>query len=162
MQRQGILSYRMEQGGRRLGTRWFDYMSGAGSDWPLTVISWFRRDGLPLLALLVALVFAWFLAPRVLRLARVRIGVRRVRNGNAAVGDATLLYDRMLDNLKRRGYLKPAWFTPAEFAASLPRTDLGNAVSEFTATYNEWRFGGRADVSRRLSDLLETVEQQQE
>ena len=55
----------------------------------------------------------------------IRRRVERVRRGEASVADATVLYLRMLRILKRRGYQKPPWFTPAEFAASLPRTPLG-------------------------------------
>jgi hypothetical protein len=66
----------------------------------------------------------------------------------------------MLHLLQRRGYQKPPWFTPAEFAASLPPTGLGPAVAEFTATYNAWRFGGRTDLAPRLSGLLDELEHQ--
>ena len=75
-----------------------------------------------------------------------------------AVADATLLYQRMLHILKRRGYQKPPWFTPVEFAASLPRTRLGDSVGEFTATYNALRFGGHAEAAARLSILLDRME----
>jgi hypothetical protein len=64
----------------------------------------------------------------------------------------------MLHLLKRRGYQKPAWFTPAEFAASLPPTALGAAVGEFTSTYNQWRFGGHAEVAVHLSEILDRLE----
>jgi hypothetical protein len=73
------------------------------------------------------------------------------------MADATLLYERMLQILKRRGYQKPAWFTPAEFAASLPHTELGTTVVEFTATYNALRFGGHTEVAPRLSALLDDL-----
>jgi len=91
-------------------------------------------------------------------MARVQLRVRRVRRGLASTGDATLLYRRMLDILKRRGYQKPVWFTPAEFAASLPKTGIGVTVTEFTATYNQWRFGGRTEVAAQLSQLLDRLE----
>ena len=64
----------------------------------------------------------------------------------------------MLDILKRCGYQKPAWFTPTEFAASLPSTGIGRTVSEFTSIYNQWRFGGRTDVAPQLSLLLDRLE----
>ena len=66
----------------------------------------------------------------------------------------------MLHILKRRGYQKPAWFTPAEFAATLPRTELGLAVGEFTAAYNALRFGGHTGAAPRLTVLLDRLEQQ--
>jgi hypothetical protein len=83
--------------------------------------------------------------------------VARVRRGEGSAQDATLLYRRMLSVAKRRGYQKPPWFTPAEFASSLPRDGFGGAVSEFTAAYNALRFGRRSEGAR-LSVLLEQME----
>ena len=85
--------------------------------------------------------------------------VRLARRGQASVDDATLLYRRMLELLKRRGYQKPAWFTPHEFAASLPRTELGLLVDRFTEAYNALRFGGKVSAAPELSMLLERLEQ---
>jgi Domain of unknown function (DUF4129) len=85
--------------------------------------------------------------------------VERVRRGQASVADATLLYHRMLEIVKRAGYQKPPWFTPAEFAASLAGSPLGAAVGEFTTTYNALRFGGHTEVAHRLSTLLDELEQ---
>ena len=56
------------------------------------------------------------------------------------------------------GNQKPAWFTPAEFAASIPPGPLGESVGEFTATYNALRFGGHAATASRLSLLLDRME----
>jgi hypothetical protein len=88
----------------------------------------------------------------------MRRRVDRVRRGQARVGDATLLYQRMLHILKRRGFQKPAWFTPAEFASSLPAGPVGATVGEFTAAYNAMRFGGQTGVAPRLSLLLDALE----
>ena len=77
--------------------------------------------------------------------------------GQATAGDATLLYRRMLDLLKRRGYQKPPWFTPAEFVATLPR-DWRAPVDEFTSTYNAVRFGADLEAAPRLSRLLDQIE----
>ena len=101
-----------------------------------------------------------FAAGPLVRLMRMRQRVERVRRGQARVVDATLLYQRMLHILKRRGYQKPAWFTPAEFAASLPRSPLGDSVGEFTGTYNALRFGGHTEAAPRLSILLDRMERE--
>jgi protein-glutamine gamma-glutamyltransferase len=159
--RQGTLSYRMEMGARRLGIRWFDSLAGLQADWRTYALAWLRRYGMGVLFALVAGVAIWMLGPPLIRLVRVRRRVRLARLGQASVGDATLLYQRMLQILRKRGYQKPAWFTPAEFAASLPRTVLGSTVTEFTATYNEWRFGGRTGVAPRLSLLLDELDRQE-
>ena len=68
----------------------------------------------------------------------IRRRVERVRRGQASVADATVLYQRMLHILKRRGYQKPLWFTPAEFAASLPAhtaRQLGRRVHQPPTTH---------------------------
>jgi transglutaminase-like putative cysteine protease len=158
--RQGTLADRLEQGARSMGIRWFDSLSGLNWNWHLRAAAWFRRygAGIPIgLALGVAI---WVLGPRLVRLLRIRSRVERVRRGQATVGDATLLYERMLDLLKRRGYQKPAWFTPTEFAESLPPGQMGTAVTEFTGNYNALRFGRRTEVAPRLSILLDELERQ--
>lgn len=156
--RQGTLAYRMEQGARHLGIRWYDAVLLIRSAWVSYVLSPSRRFGGWMLAALAAGLLTWLLGPPVLRLLQMRRRVERVRRGQANMADATLLYERMLHIVKRRGYQKPVWFTPAEFAASLPRTELGTTVSEFTATYNALRFGGHTEVAARLSALLDELD----
>jgi hypothetical protein len=63
----------------------------------------------------------------------------------------------MLAILERRGYHKPPWFTPAEFAASIPAGPLAAAAAEFTATYYALRFGHRVPDRPRISSLLEEL-----
>jgi transglutaminase-like putative cysteine protease len=156
--RQGTLADRLEQGARSMGIRWFDSLSGLNWNWHLRAAAWFRRYGAAIPIVLALGVAIWVLGPRLVRLLRIRSRVERVRRGQATVGDATLLYERMLDLLKRRGYQKPAWFTPAEFAESLPPGQLGTAVTEFTGQYNALRFGRRTEVAPRLSILLDELE----
>jgi hypothetical protein len=156
--RQGTLADRLEQGTRGMGIRWFDSLSALDWNWYLRVAAWFRRYGFRILIVLALGASIWVLGPRLVRLLRIRSRVERVRRGQATVGDATLLYERMLDLLKRRGYQKPAWFTPSEFAASLPPSQLGTAVTEFTDSYNALRFGRRTEVAPRLSMLLDELE----
>ena len=158
--RQGTLADRLEQGARGLGIRWFDSLSGLDWNWRLRVAAWFRRYGVGILIGLAMGAAIWVLGPRLVRLLRIRSRVERVRRGQATVGDATLLYQRMLDLLKRRGYQKPAWFTPAEFARSLPPGQMGTVVTEFTGKYNALRFGRRTEVAPRLSMLLDELGRQ--
>jgi len=157
---QGSLADRVEQAASRLGLRWFDSLSGVESDWMANAKAWVRRFGRRILAFLVLGAVVWWMAPRLVRLLHMRRRVERVRRGQASVADATLLYQRMLHILKRRGYQKPAWFTPSEFAGSLPGTRLGAAVQEFTLAYNAVRFGGRTEVAPRLSTLLDQLERE--
>jgi protein-glutamine gamma-glutamyltransferase len=157
---QGTLAYRMEQGVHRAGIRWFDTAVSIRSGWERYVAVRVRRFGWQALAWAAGLVALGFAAGPLVRLMRMRQRVERVRRGQASVADATLLYQRMLHILRRRGYQKPPWFTPAEFAASLPRTPLGDSVGEFTGTYNALRFGGHAEAAPRLSILLDRMERE--
>ena len=154
----GSLVAQLEMRARRMGISWFDSLNGVESDWGSRTMGWVRRYGVPILAGIALVVWAWYVGPPLIRRLRVRLRVQRVRRGQAIAGDATVLYERMLQILQRRGYHKPSWFTPAEFAASLPRPGLGVVVSEFTHTYNALRFGGRTDVAPQLSILLDELE----
>ena len=159
--RQGTLADKLGQGAGRLGIRWFDSLSGVPARWDVYITAWFRRYGLKLLMALLLGTWIWFFGPPLIRLLRMRQRVQRARRGQAGVADATVLYQRMLHILKRHGYHKPAWFTPAEFAASLPASALGQAVANFTTAYNALRFGGHTEVAPRLSTLLDELERQE-
>jgi transglutaminase-like putative cysteine protease len=154
------LAERMERSGRSLGLRWVERIAAKVVVWKNGVVAWSRHFGVWLLVAAAALVLAAWLAPRAWRALDMLRRVRKARQGQANMADATLLYGRMLELLKRRGYHKPAWFTPYEFAASLPRTELGLLVGQFTDAYNALRFGGRVTSAPQLSLLLERLEQQ--
>jgi transglutaminase-like putative cysteine protease len=154
---QATLADRMEQASRRVSLRWLDRIFDMGDNWT-SARSWLVHTGLWwLLALAGGVAGAWS-APKLWRAWRTRLGVWRLRRGQVSVADATLLYRRMLKLLKRRGYEKPAWFTPYEFACSLPPSEVGMLVLQFTSAYNALRFGGQADAAVRLSALLEELE----
>ncbi len=106
------------------------------------------------LALFAALVF--FAAPPLWREWRNRRQVRRIARGGGRPTDASLLYQLMLDLLARRGYEKPIWFTPLEFARHLPATE-NERVTRFTALYNAARFGGAASATEQLAALLQEM-----
>jgi len=147
----------LQQSAGHMGFRWLDRLWHSGG-LPPSANQWLRRYGIGILLVLATMVAAWLAAPRLIGLLRIRLRVQRVRRGKAVAGDATLLYRQMLAIVKRRGYQKPVWFTPAEFAASLPNGALGRAVGEFTAVYNAVRFGGRREAAQHLSTLLHELE----
>jgi hypothetical protein len=156
--RQGTLADRMEQGALRAGSHWYDALAAVQSGWKTYSGAVTRTAAIRAAIVGAAVLWAWLLGPPLVRLLRLRRRVERVRRGQASVGDATLLYERMLRILKRRGFQKPAWFTPAEFANSLPPGPVGAAVGEFTVAYNAMRFGGQTGVAPRLSLLLDTLD----
>jgi protein-glutamine gamma-glutamyltransferase len=155
---QGTLADRIEQAVRRLGIGWSDSVSGAGSRWAAQAKVWFRRFGTGVLVALLMAYWVWWSGPELWRAMRMRRRVERVRRGQGSGADATLLYERMLQVLRRQGYQKPAWFTPMEFARSLPATRMGRAVEEFTTAYNAVRYGGSMEAAPRLSALLDELE----
>jgi hypothetical protein len=157
--RQVLLVDRMERSGRRFRFEWFDALAPAGKAWKARAGEWLSRYGLPAVAATLLIAAFWFAAPKAWRLLRIRHGARRLRLGQGSLVDATILYDRMLELLRRRGYYRPGWLTANEFAASLP-PDLRPVVSEFAAAYQAVRFGGRAEAAPALSILLERLEQQ--
>jgi transglutaminase-like putative cysteine protease len=147
-------------GARGVSTRWVEALSGIGAAWNERASLWARRFGGYGAAAALIVAWCWLVLPPLIRRLRIRRRVSLVRRGRASVADATLLYQRMLQIVRRHGYHKPAWFTPAEFAGSLPANGLGTAVAEFTEAYNAVRFGGRTEVAPRLSILLDQLERQ--
>ena len=90
-------------------------------------------------------------------------------NGGRALNpaEATVLYQRLLRTLGRRGFRKARGQTPLEFAGSLPPPELAGAVAEFTRVYNLIRFGrqgggtlrlGSGSTGSHLVELLRRVE----
>jgi protein-glutamine gamma-glutamyltransferase len=156
---QVTLAERMERSGRSFGLRWVERIGLKIVAWKDGAAAWFRHYGAWLVGGIGGLLVAAWFAPRTWRALHVLRRVRLARRGQARVDDATLLYGRMLELLARRGYQKPGWFTPHEFAASLPRTELGMLVDQFTEAYNELRFGGRVSAAPQLSVLLDRLEQ---
>jgi hypothetical protein len=117
-----------------------------------------RTYGLRAIGTLIAAIIFWYAGPPLLEAFRMRLRFQRVRRGHASAGDAALLYQRMLRIVKRRGFQKPPWFTAVEFAASLPRSEFADTVTEFTTAYNELRFGRRDEAATRMSELLAELE----
>jgi protein-glutamine gamma-glutamyltransferase len=157
--RQGALADRFDEAARLAGIRWFDSLWDTGNTWEQRATGWLRRCGPWLAAAILFAVGLWRFGPRSIRALRLRLRVRRAGRSPATAAGATLLYQRMLAIVAHRGYHKPPWFTPAEFAASIPAGPFAAAVAEFTATYNALRFGRRTPDRSRISTLLEELGQ---
>ncbi len=63
----------------------------------------------------------------------------------------------MLAVLEKRGFQKPPWLTPSEFARVLPASETAILVDDLTAAYNQFRFGGQRDAATRMLRLLERL-----
>lgn len=159
LDRQFSLVAQVEQSSRGMQLRWFD---GSIERW----MSRLRRQGATVrehgpaivgvgsALLVIALAGPWLVA-WMRRVARHR----RVQRGQVNPSDATLLYLRMLDVLRRRGIEKPPWLTPNEFAASVKDERTAVQVREFTAAYLDLRYANRLEAAPRLVRLLEQLEQ---
>jgi protein-glutamine gamma-glutamyltransferase len=123
--------------------------------WKAKIKSSARRWGPGILAGFMVLILA-FLIWRHLPAWR---HTRKLHSGQVSAADATVLYQRMLALVRKRGFQKPPWFTPGEFAATLPDSELGNCVAEFTDKYQALRFGGDIQVARNLAGILEKMNQ---
>jgi hypothetical protein len=86
--------------------------------------------------------------------------VRQAQRGAASSQDATLIYLRLLRHLKRRGFEKPDWITPAEFAQMLPASPASALVANFTTAYNGLRFGSDPAAAPRMMVLLDQIERE--
>ncbi|MGD0199948.1 MAG: DUF3488 and transglutaminase-like domain-containing protein [Bryobacteraceae bacterium] len=157
--RQLVLASRMQDSGRSFGARWLDGARRGASQTAAAVGQWLRRYGLLAIALVLLAVLWRRLGPKALVRWRAAARLRQAQRGRARPADATLLYQRMLRALKRRGFEKPAWITAGEFARRLPATATAALVREFTAAYHDMRFGGQLDAAARMAALLEAIEQ---
>lgn len=160
LDRQLTLAFRVEQSRRTF--RWVS----VPAVWERLVEGWQRssRAALPavmaaLLALVAAIPLVYFAWPRLREWRSLLLRRRRIRSGQLDQHDAAFLYRRMLNRLERLGHAKMAAQTPAEFAASLPQGQTAEMVSEFTAAYQEFRFGAREAAAARLPLLLDKIEQ---
>lgn len=110
-----------------------------------------------LTTLLFAGLAVWF-GPRVWRRFVARKHAARIARGHTEPSDAAMLYDRMLRILRARGFEKPAWLTPGEFAQVLPDAAASALVREITAAYHELRYGGSREAGPRMMQLLEKLQ----
>ena len=97
------------------------------------------------------------LLPFLIDAIRRRYHLRRIRQGGAGASDAALLYLRMLAILRRRGYEKPSWLTPAEFARVIPESPTASLVQEFTGLYQQLRYGNTSNPGERMLMLLDEL-----
>jgi hypothetical protein len=162
LDRQIGLASRMDESARRLrvggATEWINDAFNSMLDLMKSTARLGRGYG-PVAVAAVALVVAILLCgPMLLHWWRARVRAQRLARGQGEASDATVLYERMLGALSRRGIHKPPWLTPAEFARVLPESEVSRTVDRLTVFYNELRFGGRGEVAPRMMHLLEDLE----
>ncbi len=158
LDRQLDLAFRMENSGRSFGVQWVESARSAYGRLQSGTKRFVTRYGAALAGIALALFAIRLYGRRVWNWWKALERVRQVQRGAARASDATLLYARMLAVLRRRGYEKPSWITPSEFARVLPADGFGPLVADFTSAYNDLRYGGSADAAPRMMELLGRIE----
>jgi hypothetical protein len=130
---------------------------GIGGSWSADIAMGAKRWGGQALGLVLLIAILAVAGPRCVRALRGKAELRRIERGKVSAADASILYRRMLETLERRGFEKPAFFTPMEFAGHLPAAE-GYTVTRFTSVYNSVRFGGNNEGHARLMELLRELE----
>ena len=137
---------------------WSRAGANSGGSWTTLVRAAARTWGAGILAALMIGLLAFFFGPPLLEGWRGKMQLRRIARSGGSPSDASVLYERMLNILARRGFQKPGWFTPVEFARHLPPEE-NRKVVEFTEVYNSIRFGGEIGATAQLAGLLREFEQ---
>jgi protein-glutamine gamma-glutamyltransferase len=158
LDRQLQLATKMGQSSRHVGVNWFDRLGLAGPRWWGALSDFAKRYGVLFSSLAVLALLAGLFGKDGWNWWNARRRVLRVQRGEAEASDATLLYQRMLKVLKRRGIEKPAWLTPCEFARVVAEPEVAALVDDLTSAYNQLRFGGHAEAAGRMMVLLERLE----
>ena len=153
--RQGALASRMQSAGRRLRFPDFDELASGLKHAARAGM----RYAVAFAVLLALAILALALGPAARKRWKQRLHTRRLARGETEKTDATVLYQNMLDLLEKRGFQKPPWLTPMEFARVLRAPGMAALVGEATAAYNELRFGGRRDAAPRMMHLLDQMRQ---
>ncbi len=153
-----LLASRMEQSGRSLRMSWIEDLESSWPEWKSKASSFGSIYALLLIpaAVLVVLMFGHG-SSGLYRLRTFR-RIRSVKRGQVHRADATLLYERMLRSLRRRGIEKSASLTPSEFAGLLPEPALSSMVADITCAYNELRFGGKPEAGVHMMEVLGRLE----
>lgn len=158
LDRQLQIATNIERQSRQVSVNWLEQVTRIAKGAQGVSMGDAKRMGIPLLVILILAAlghqfgiqaWVWWMSLR---------PAKKARRGEASASDATLLYERMLRSLKRRGIEKPPWLTPMEFARVLPEPDLSILVEEFTAAYNALRFGGNPDDAGRIVRILVELE----
>ena len=158
LNRQIALASRVQQSSRGAKLHWIERTAAWLADAGRASAQWSAGYApAAALALFIAIAAILF-GPAALRGWRGAMRVRRLKRGEGEASDATLLYQRMLGLLERRGIQKPPWLTPSEFARVLPPTAVSPLVEDLTSAYVEFRFGGRRDAAPRMVQLLDQLE----
>ena len=151
-----LLATRVQDSGR--SSSWGDSAAARFKVWRTQASEFLKRYGAPLAAGFLILALVIIQGPALLKAWATRQRLRRVQQGQVDASDATLLYTRMLRSLERRGFEKPAWVTAAEFARTIPASNITPLVDDLTEAYQQLRYGGQREAAPRMLALLDQLE----
>jgi transglutaminase-like putative cysteine protease len=147
--------------GQSLRARFRD-LQRQGGKMAAGIKNWLARHKWLVLCLTVILLCGLALATTEGSLAQLRwawLWLWRLHQPNASLGarEATLVYERLLRILRKKGFQRTASQTPREFALQLACTPLASEVEELTELYTLLRFGGVQVSIARLRQLLDAI-----
>jgi hypothetical protein len=154
LDRQAALASRMQETSRRMRLPQMGDLAAGLKEAAGLVL----RYAAALATLMGLVVLGIVLGPKAARWWRRRAHAQRLERGETERSDATILYQRLLDALQKRGVQKPPWLTPAEFARVLPASEISALVDDATVAYNQIRFGGHRESAPRMMRVLEQIE----
>jgi hypothetical protein len=158
LERQIVLATRVQQSGRGAKQHWADRAIGWLEAAGRSSAQWSSGYAPSAAVLIFVAIVAVLAGPAAARWFQRAMRLRRVKRGLGQASDATLLYQRMLRLLERRGIQKPPWLTPTEFARVMPANEISPLVDDLTSAYVEFRFGGKRDAAPRMVQLLDQLE----
>jgi protein-glutamine gamma-glutamyltransferase len=161
LERQIVLAARMQRTSRGTGSQWLDAIASGASWFQEDFLRELKKRALPVTVIVITVVLVIYFGPGLWRDTYARWRVRRIRSATRAVAanDATVLYERMLALLRKRGIEKPSWLTPIEFARIIPEPAVASVVSDFTEAYLQLRYGGDRRAVDRMFQLMTRLEQ---
>jgi protein-glutamine gamma-glutamyltransferase len=151
---QQLLAGRVQSAGRRWRAIQWPDVGEVGA-----TLAAHRIEGLLVFVAVGGVPFFWAYRGAIAAWWHRRRRLQAVAEGMAAPADATLLYERMLALLRARGFEKAATQSVREFAAAMPRTDVGRLTEDLTDAYQRLRFGGEREAALRMTRLLRSLEQ---
>jgi protein-glutamine gamma-glutamyltransferase len=158
LDRQLQLAVKMGESSRHVSLNGFDGIGPLFTRWWTAIWEFVKLHALILLGMLALGILTIVFGRDGWHWWNTRQRVLKVQRGEGVASDATLLYQRMLKVLHRRGIEKPLWLTPFEFARVVQEPELSILVEDLTAAYNELRFGGNPEAAGRIVGLLEKLE----
>lgn len=153
-----LLASRMEESGKQLRTSWPERIGALLSQGSFEVSGAAARWKWVLLPTACTALLLIFFGSDLWRFLSAGIRFQRAKRRQSTPGDATILYSRLLRQLRKRGLEKPPWLTPVEFARMVREPELGGLAREITDAYNEVRFGRHPAGAARMVELLGKME----